>query len=111
MKKVIVKDSKDLLNIKEYLKDNDFIEVELDDNNHFIAISKDEYESLAGIKDLIHEAQDFDDNQKDSNGNIKIISNGDLINDNLSFEQYEFIKKQINQVIEKTLKPKPEKLN
>ena len=111
MKSIKITDIKDLNNVDDYLKDNDFVELVIGDDKRIIAVSNEEFEYLEEIKSFIHEAQELNEDEKNIDNNIKIISNGNVINDNLSFEQYEFIKKQINQVIEKTLKPKPEKLN
>lgn len=78
--------------------------IELDGGKHFFAISDDDYYILRNIKEIM------EDDIKDNRGQkVKIVSNN--INEELSFEQYEILKKQINEALDKTLKPKAEKLN
>lgn len=113
MKKVEIKEIEDIANIIELLKKEDFVNVTSADGNDFVAVSSKEFSILKGIKDMIEESQAYDDIEGNDEvvDNVRIISKGELINENISVEQYEFIKKQINLALEKTFKPKPEKLN
>ena len=47
-------------------------------------------------------------NQPLDNPQVKIVNSGDF---ELSYDEYERIKNQIMEIVEKTLMPKPEKLN
>lgn len=111
MEKIEIKSLDDLKKVSEYLKNNDYVEVSLDDGMSFVALSNSQYYAYKMITDSIAESEEIDNNEENLNSQIKIITKDGVMNDNLTVEQYEFIKKEINHVIEKTLKPKPEKLN
>ena len=102
MNKVRITNIQDLKRLIQNINEDGSYDIELDDNLSFHAISDEEYELLSEMKEMFEE--DKQDNQK-----VKIVSND--INEELSFEQYETLKKLINDAFEKTFKPKSEKLN
>lgn len=97
-------DIKDLYEIKE---DLDCIEdvIFVDDNNEtkYAILPIDEYDDLVSLKDMV---EDKLGNLKEPS--VKIISNKDS---ELTYEEYEKIRKQLVDVFDATFKPKPEKLN
>ena len=97
---------KDLEDLKKLIKDIDIdgsYNIEIEDSCRFYAVSDEDYDLLCSVKEMIE--TDF----KNDNQTVKIVSND--ISQELSFEQYEVLKKQINEALDKTLKPKAEKLN
>lgn len=103
MEKVKISSIKDLKELLKNINEDGYYDIELDDNTSFYAISDEEFDLLSSIKEVLEE------DIKQDNQRVKIISND--INGELSFEQFEILKKQINEALDKTLKPKAEKLN
>ena len=58
--------------------------------------------------DLLDSYRSFFEGDQLNNGNVKIITNA--MNE-LSYDEYEAIRKQLIEVIDKTFKPNPEKFN
>lgn len=88
---------KDELN--ELKNDNDVLFVDEDGKNKYAIISIETYDKLEYLLSLLPE-----NNQAPA---VKIIGN----NVDLSYEEYERIKNSIMEAVEKTFKPKAEKLN
>lgn len=97
---------KNLDDLKKLIKDIDIegsFDIEIDESCRFYAVSDEDYDLLCSVKEMI------DTEFKHDNQTVRIVSND--MNQELSFEQYEVLKKQINEALDKTLKPKAEKLN
>lgn len=103
MDKIKVSNIKELKEILKNLDEDGILNIEIDDSCNFYAISNEEYDLLSSVKEIL------DEDIKQSNQRVKVISND--MSDELSFEQFETLKKQINEALDKTLKPKAEKLN
>lgn len=95
-------DIKELENIKdklESLNEEDALFVDENGSTKYVILPINQFDSL---EDIVKEGQ----------GSfmpaVKII-NGEGFE--LSYDEYESVKKQLNEIFEKTFKPKPEKLN
>ena len=104
MEKIVIKNIEDLKKLIKTINEDEAYHIELDDDQSFYAISEDDYDLLVSIKEFLDEEV-----RAEKGLPVKIVSN--TTNDQLSFEQYETLKKQINEALEQTLKPKAEKLN
>lgn len=103
MSKIRITNIEDLKKLIKTIDEDGSYEIELDDNCRFFAVSDDDYALLCNIKDMLEE------DIRQDNQTVKVVSNDP--GQELSFEQYEILKKQINEALDKTLKPKAEKLN
>lgn len=95
-------DIKKLKNIKEELSslsEDDVLFVEEKGISKYVLMPIELYDEVEGLVKL---------SQEISKPDVKIISNNDI---ELSYEEYEQIKSQVIEAIDKTFKPKPEKLN
>lgn len=95
-------DIKELENIKdklESLNEEDVLFVDENGSTKYVILPINQFDSL---EDIVKEGQ----------GSlmpaVKII-NGEGFE--LSYDEYESVKKQLNEIFDKTFKPKPEKLN
>lgn len=95
-------DIKELENIKEKLEgldEDDALFVDENGSTKYVILPINKFDNLEEI---------FKEDQGSIMPAIKII-NGDGFE--LSYDEYETVKKQLNEIFEKTFKPKPEKLN
>lgn len=94
-----------LEDIKEDLKmlDEDEVAFVNDGNNtKYVIMNADLYDELEYFKSLLDESSQM------ANSNIRVITNA---TNDLTYDEYEKIRKQLIEVIDKTLKPNPEKFN
>ncbi len=95
-------DIKELENIRdqlESLEEDDVLFIDEDGNTRYVIMPVSQY-------DLIEEM--LDPNRDLTMPRVRIINGNEL---ELTYDEYEAVKKQLNEIIEKTFKPKPEKLN
>lgn len=91
-------------NIKDELDTLDEDEVAfVEDNNEtkYVIMPISQYDEIDSFKSFLDEGQM-------PNSNVKIITNASY---DLTYDEYEKIRKQLIEVIDKTLKPNPEKFN
>ena len=94
-------DIKELENIKdklESLEEDDILFVDDDGEIRYVLMPVEHYDY---IEEVVSQTQNM-------MPRIKIINSEDF---ELTYDEYEAVKKQLNDMIEKTFKPKPEKLN
>ena len=93
-------DIKKLKDIKEELEklDKDVAFIDEDGVSKFVILPIEQYEF---VEDILQAS-------KDGRGSIRVINANNL---ELTYDEYESVKKQLDEIIEKTFKPKPEKLN
>lgn len=98
----------DISKIKEIKSDLDLLEdnkdalfIDEDGKTKYAIIPIDAYDNIEELLALFNGTNTF-------SPQIKIANGDDL---DLSYDEYERIKTQIMDAVEKTLKPKPEKLN
>ena len=94
-------DIKELENIKdklESLEEDDILFVDDDGETRYVLMPVEHYDY---IEEVVSQTQNM-------MPRIKIINSEDF---ELTYDEYEAVKKQLNDMIEKTFKPKPEKLN
>lgn len=90
-------------NIKEELEslnEGDVLYVNEDKQTKYVIIPIEMYEEVEDMLMIMNQPLD--------NPQVKIVNSGDF---ELSYDEYERIKNQIMEIVEKTLMPKPEKLN
>ena len=95
-------DIKELESIKdklEGLSEDEVLFVDENGSTKYVILPINQFDSLE---------ETFKEEQGSLTPAIKII-NGDGFE--LSYDEYETVKKQLNEIFEKTFKPKPEKLN
>lgn len=95
-------DIKELENIKDKLEsliEEDVLFVDENGSTKYVILPINQFDNLEEV---------VKDGQATLTPAIKII-NGDGFE--LSYDEYETVKKQLNEIFEKTFKPKPEKLN
>ena len=83
----------------EFLEQDDVLFIEEDGQERFAVVPIDLFNSVEDFLELLNEAA--------SGPVVKV----DSPNIDLSYDEYERIKNQIMEMVEKTLMPKPEKLN
>lgn len=83
------------------LKDNDVLYIDEDGKTKYAIMAIEAYDRADDILSL------FDEN-KGLNANVKVIGAN---NEDITYEEYERIKALIMEAVEKTFKPKAEKLN
>lgn len=95
-------DIKDLKKIQPQLAQlkDDVLFIEKEGNAKYVIMPIDMFDEIEGFIDVI--------NNKDSRPLVKIANPSEL---QLTYEEYESIKKQIIEAVDKTFKPNPEKLN
>lgn len=94
-------DIKELENIKdklERLSYDDVLFVDEDGKNKYVIMPVDIYDAIEDTMSLLNS----------SNPQVRIANPEDI---ELSYDEYERVKQQILDAVEKTLMPKPEKLN
>lgn len=89
-----IKDELDALSEDEVLYVND------DGKAKYVLMPIEMYENIEEMMSFL--------NSPVFNPQVKVVNNGDF---ELSYDEYERIKNQIMEIVEKTLMPKPEKLN
>ena len=97
-------DIKELNEIKEELDElqcDDAIFVEQNGNAKFVIIPIEQFDELESYRELL-------DSKVENGAAVKIVSNQ---NNELTYEEYEKIRKQLVDIFDKTFKPNPEKLN
>ena len=83
----------------ETLKDDDVLYIDENGKSKYAILPIGHYDELESLSELL----------EDGNGTkVKIANFDDL---QLTYEEYENIRKQIMDAVDKTLKPNPEKLN
>ena len=95
-------DIKKLKNIKEELDNlskDDVLFVEEKGISKYVLLPIELYDE---VEDIVKFSQEMNKPQ------VRIVNNNDI---DLSYEEYEQIKSQIMEAVDKTFKPKPEKLN
>lgn len=102
MKTIKIKTIKEL---KEAIKglDEDCIKFLIDDKS-FVAVSNEGYDLICMVEELMED-------EEKNNDMVKVVTNNANLNDELSFDQYESLKKQVVDALDKALKPHIEKLN
>ena len=81
---------------------------ELEDSE-FLYLSEDGVEKYLVIPTkLLEQMNSYMSSFEDGHGAVQIISPNPV---NLTYDEYEAIKKQLNKVLDETFKPNPEKLN
>ena len=83
----------------ESLDEDDVLFIEDDGKADYVLMRTEYYDYIDGI---LKQAQGI------MSPKVKVISAEDL---ELTYDEYEAVKKQLNDIIEQTFKPKPEKLN
>lgn len=98
-------DIKDLSNIKEELDslgtNEDVVYVSDEDETKYVILPIETFDDLQQYKEAV-------DNQFSDNPGVKIISRKPV---EMTYEEYEKIKKQLVDAFDKSFKPKPSKLN
>ena len=97
-------DINEIKNIKDELDTLDEDEVAfVEDNNEtkYVIMPVSQYDEIESFRSFLDEGQM-------PNSNVKIITNASY---DLTYDEYEKIRKQLIEVIDKTLKPNPEKFN
>lgn len=97
-------DIKELNEIKEELDElsgDEAIFVEDNGNAKYVILPIEQYDELDSLRDLL-------DGKIENGAAVKIVSNQ---GNELTYEEYEKIRKQLVDVFDKTFKPNPEKLN
>ena len=97
-------DINEIKNIKDELDTLDEDEVAfVEDNNEtkYVIMPVSQYDEIESFRCFLDEGQM-------PNSNVKIITNASY---DLTYDEYEKIRKQLIEVIDKTLKPNPEKFN
>ena len=82
-----------------FLNQDDVLFIEEDGQEKFAVVPIDLFNSVEDFLELLNEA---------SSGPVVKVDSSNL---DLSYDEYERIKNQIMEMVEKTLMPKPEKLN
>ena len=96
-------DIKELENVKsklEELKDNDVIYIEEDGKAKYAVMLLNTYNKVDDLLDIVND-------NNISNTKVKVIGS----NEEITYEEYEKIKALIMEAVDKTFKPKAEKLN
>ncbi len=96
-------DIKELENVKsklEELKDNDVIYIEEDGKAKYAVMLSNTYNKVDDLLDIVND-------NNISNTKVKVIGS----NEEITYEEYEKIKALIMEAVDKTFKPKAEKLN
>ncbi|MBR3227801.1 MAG: hypothetical protein IKF68_04565 [Erysipelotrichaceae bacterium] len=83
----------------ESLDEDDVLFIEDDGKADYVLMRTEYYDY---IDEILKQAQGI------MSPKVKVISAEDL---ELTYDEYEAVKKQLNDIIEQTFKPKPEKLN
>jgi vacuolar-type H+-ATPase subunit F/Vma7 len=83
----------------EALKENDALFINEEGKTRYAIIPIETYDALEDLMAMINPS---------AVPQVKIVPSGEL---DLSYDEYERIKKQIMDAVEKTFMPKPEKLN
>lgn len=97
-------DINELKNIKDDLKsldDDEVAFIEEENETKFVIMPAGQYDELESFRSFLDEG-------RVKTSNVKIITNA---TNELTYDEYEKIKKQLIEVIDKTLKPNPEKFN
>lgn len=95
-------DIKKIENIRkelENLDQEDVLFVDEDGHSQYVIMPIEQYEFIESFLDI---------NKVEATPNVKIIGAEDL---EMTYDQYENVKRQLNEIFEKVFKPKPEKLN
>ena len=95
-------DIKELENIRkqlESLDEEDVLFIDEEGNTRYVIMPVTQYDL---IEEMLNQSQNL------SMPRVKIINGNELEH---TYDEYEAVKKQINDIIEKNFKPKPEKLN
>ena len=95
-------DIRELENIRKQLdalEDEDVLFVDEDGDSRYVIMPVAQYDF---IEEMLRQSQNL------SMPRVRVINGNEL---ELTYDEYEAVKKQLNEIIEKTFKPKPEKLN
>ncbi|MBR0462645.1 MAG: hypothetical protein IJJ00_08035 [Erysipelotrichaceae bacterium] len=95
-------DIRELENIRKQLdslEEDDVLFIDEDGETRFVVMPAAQYDF---IDEMLKQSQNL------SMPRVRVINGNEL---ELSYDEYEAVKKQLNDIIEKTFKPKPEKLN
>ena len=98
-------DIKELENIKQdlsELKDRDVLYIDENGVTKYAIMNIDAYDEASELLSL------FEENKRNMSANVKVIGAN---NEDITYEEYERIKALIMEAVEKTFKPKAEKLN
>ena len=91
---------KDVMEELQSLKEDEVLYVSEDQKTKYVIMPIELYDSLDEAKQLLDSSF--------MNPQVKVLNSDDF---ELSYDEYERIKNQIMEIVEKTLMPKPEKLN
>lgn len=101
VKNIDIEKFKELKEYLESLEEDDIVYIEEDGDAKYAILPIGQYDYLDSFKDVMS------DDKLPEEGNVKIITNMP----ELSYEEYETVKKQLIDVLEKNFKPKADKLN
>lgn len=91
---------KDVMDELQSLKEDEVLYVSEDQKTKYVIMPIELYDSLDEAKQLLDSSF--------MNTQVKVLNSDDF---ELSYDEYERVKNQLMEIIEKTLMPKPEKLN
>lgn len=91
---------KDVMDELQSLKEDEVLYVSEDQKTKYVIMPIELYDSLDEAKQLLDSSF--------MNPQVKVLNSDDF---ELSYDEYERVKNQLMEIIEKTLMPKPEKLN
>ena len=91
---------KDVMDELQALKEDEVLYVSEDQKTKYVIMPIELYDSLDEAKQLLDSSF--------MNPQVKVLNSDDF---ELSYDEYERVKNQLMEIIEKTLMPKPEKLN
>jgi len=91
---------KDVMEELQSLKEDEVLYVSEDQKTKYVIMPIELYDSLDEAKQLLDSSF--------MNPQVKVLNSDDF---ELSYDEYERVKNQLMEIIEKTLMPKPEKLN
>ena len=91
---------KDVMDELQSLKEDEVLYISEDQKTKYVIMPIELYDSLDEAKQLLDSSF--------MNPQVKVLNSDDF---ELSYDEYERVKNQLMEIIEKTLMPKPEKLN
>lgn len=102
MKEINIEQLKDIKNDLESLEDDEVIFVNREDETEYVVMTKSLYDSMGELAEIVT-------NLQSSQPVVKVVGPEEKIE--LSYDEYENVKKQMLDILDKTFKPNPEKLS
>lgn len=103
MQKLDLEKLKELKEELDYLENDDVLYLEEDGEEKYVVLPVELYDVLESYRSI------FEDGKPTNGSDVKIISTHNP--NELSYDEYETIKKQLMDIFDKTFRPKPDKLN